>query len=311
MTTSAAIPRSLLTQEGKDAAQNRSVIIVTWNGDDILENCLQSICQIYGNTLEIVVVDNAAAETTRALVGTFHGIKYVPSPGNPGFAGGNNIGLRETSRPYILLLNNDTVVYGDSFSPLVRFLEEHERVGIVQGTMNIPSLGNRLDDCGVLMTPFGIQRHLHRGEPTATTKLTPTKVFAAKGAMLAFKRSVLDSTGFLFHEHFWSYYEETDFCHRARNAGWETWFVPTIPIDHICGATSSRIDNKKIWRRYFRNILYSFWCNFGLFGRMFTLPSFACAAFIRSPSALCGAVCDIIAERHSERKGVCKSRRLF
>ena len=277
-----------------DSVRELSIIIVTWKGDDILGNCLRSVRKVYGDLPEIVVVDNAASEETHKLVSGFDGVKYVPSPGNPGFAGGNNIGVRETTSPYILLLNNDTVVHGDSFSPLVEFLKEHERVGIVQGTMNIPSLNNGLDDCGVLMTPFGIQRHLHRGEPTATTKLLPRKVFAAKGAMMMFKRAVLADVGFLFYDHFWSYYEETDFCHRARNAGWETWFVPTIPIDHLCGATSSRFDNKMVWRRYFRNILYSFWRNFGLLGRLFTLPCFACAAFIRSPSALCGAVSDLI-----------------
>lgn len=269
------------------------MIIVTWNGDGILRDCLDSVKAVYGAKLEIVVVDNADSSSTRELVGGYEGVKYVPSPGNPGFAGGNNIGLRETTRPYILLLNNDTVVHGDSFTPLAAFLEAHERVGIVQGTMNIPSLNDGLDDCGVLMTPFGIQRHLHRGEPTATTALSPRKVFAAKGAMMMFKRAVLDDLGFLFYDHFRSYYEETDFCHRARNTGWETWFVPTPPIDHLCGATSSRFDNAEIWRRYFRNILYSFWKNFGFFGRFFTLPCFAAAAFIRSPRALCGAVVDL------------------
>lgn len=277
-----------------DAVSELSIVIVTWKGDDILGNCLRSVREVYGNLPEIVVVDNAASEATHKLISGFDGVEYVSSPGNPGFAGGNNIGVRETTRPYILLLNNDTVVHGDSFSPLVEFLKAHERVGIVQGTMNIPALGNGLDDCGVLMTPFGIQRHLHRGEPTESTKLSARKVFAAKGAMMMFKRAVLDDLGFLFYDHFWSYYEETDFCHRARNAGWETWFVPTIPIDHLCGATSSRFDNKMVWRRYFRNILYSFWRNLGLLGRLFTLPCFACAAFIRSPSALCGAVSDLI-----------------
>ena len=271
-----------------------SIVIVTWKGDDILGNCLRSVREVYGNLPEVVVVDNAASEETHKLVSSFDGIKYVSSPGNPGFAGGNNVGVRETTRPYILLLNNDTVVHGDSFSPLVEFLKSHERVGIVQGTMNIPALGNGLDDCGILMTPFGIQRHLHRGEPTASTKLSARKVFAAKGAMMMFKRAVLDDVGFLFYDHFWSYYEETDFCHRVRNAGWETWFVPTLPIDHLCGVTSGRFDIKIVWRRYFRNILYSFWRNFGLFGKFFTLPCFACAAFVRSPSALCGAVSDLI-----------------
>jgi len=282
-----------------DSVKDLSVVIVTWNGDELLRNCLESVRKVYGTMLEIVVVDNAASESTHSLVNAFAGVKYVPSPGNPGFAGGNNIGIRETTRQYILLLNNDTVIHGDSFSPLVEFLKTHERVGIVQGTMNIPALGNGLDDCGVLMTPFGIQRHLHRGKPTASTELSPERVFAVKGAMMMIKRTVLDELGFLFYDHFWSYYEETDFCHRARNAGWESWFVPTLPIDHLCGATSSRFDSKMVWRRYFRNILYSFWRNFGFWGHVFTLPCFACAAFIRSPRALCGAVSDLIRNRTS------------
>lgn len=283
-----------MTGGGSDPADILSVIIVTWNGDDILKDCLDSVQRVYGTKLEIVVVDNADSAATRELVAGYEGVRYVASPGNPGFAGGNNIGLKETTRPYILLLNNDTVVHEDSFTPMLEFLEAHERVGIVQGTMNIPSLDNGLDDCGVMMTPFGIQRHLHRGEPTATTSLVPRKVFAAKGAMMMFKRSVLDDVGFLFYDHFRSYYEETDFCHRSRNAGWETWFVPTPPIDHLCGATSRRFDNAGIWRRYFRNILYSFWKNFGFGGRFFTLPCFAAAAFVRSPRALCGALADLV-----------------
>lgn len=274
-----------------------SVIIVTWNGDDILKDCLDSLRRIYGPYLEIIVVDNADSATTRALVTGYNGVKYIPSPGNPGFAGGNNIGMKEATRQYILLLNNDTLLHEDSLTPLLEFLKTHERVGIVQGTMNIPSLNNGLDDCGVMMTPFGIQRHLHRGDPTAATPLIPRKVFAAKGAMMMFKRIVLDDVGFLFYDHFRSYYEETDFCHRARNAGWETWFVPTPPIDHLCGATSCRFDNSEIWRRYFRNILFSFWKNFGFVGRFFTLPCFTCAALIRSPRALCGALADLIKGR--------------
>ena len=181
-----------MNTKSKDSARELSVVIVTWNGDNLLERCLLSLANVYGDRLETVVVDNAGSDATRTLATSFPGVKYAAAPGNPGFAGGNNIGVRLTSRPYILLLNNDTVLHGDSFSALVEFLESHDKAGIVQGTMNVPSLGDGLDDCGVQMTPFGIQRHLHRGEPTATTKLAPRKVFAAKGAMLMFKRKVLD-----------------------------------------------------------------------------------------------------------------------
>ena len=258
-----------------------SIIIVTWKGDDLLRNCLDSLARAVGTAPEIVVVDNAAEESTRRVVAIHPNAIYVASPGNPGFAGGNNIGLKKTTRDFILLLNNDTVIHEASFTSLIEFLEAHPKVGIVQGTMNVPGFG--LDDCGVDMTPVGIQRHLHRGESTETTALAPCRVFAAKGAMLLFRRAVLQDTGFLFYDHFKSYYEETDFCHRARNAGWETWFVPTPPIDHLGGRTTAKFDGEEIWAQYVRNILYSFWKNFGFFGRVFTLPAFACAAMIRHP----------------------------
>ena len=219
-----------------------------------------------------------------------HSRGYVPTVRNLGFARGNNVGLKACTRDFVLLLNNDTVVHEDSFSPLIDFLERYPKVGIVQGTMNVPALDDGLDDCGVVMTPFGIQRHLHRGEPTATTALKPRRVTAAKGAMMLFRREVVADTGFLFYDHFGSFFEETDFCRRAANCGWETWFVPTPPIDHLCGATSARFDRDAIWAQYFRNILYSFARNWGWWGRLVMLPAFVCAAFVRSPRNLVRAV---------------------
>ena len=264
-----------------------SVIIVTWNGDPLLEACLESLHRVYGTELEIVVVDNANLELTRRLSSAFANVKYVAAPENLGFAGGNNLGLAFCTREYILLLNNDTVVHDDSFSPLAQFLDEHRKVGIVQGTMIIPGFG--FDDCGVQMTPFGIQRHLHRGESDCG-RLHPRRVTAAKGAMMMIRRKAVDDCGFLFYDHFKSYFEETDFCRRATNHGWEVWFVPTPPIDHLCGATSSKFARDDVWRQYFRNILYSFARNWGFWGRFVMLPSFAFAAFCLSPRNLISAV---------------------
>ena len=161
------------------AAERVSVVIVTWKGDGLLRDCLGSLARVYGTALETVVVDNANEPSTRALVGRYPNATYAPTDRNLGFAGGNNVGLTRCTRDFILLLNNDTVIRDDSFSPLVDFLARHPKAGIVQGTMNVPSLNDGLDDCGAVMTPFGIQRHLHRGEPTATTALKPRRVTAA------------------------------------------------------------------------------------------------------------------------------------
>lgn len=267
-----------------------SIIIVTWNGDELLKDCLGSLKKVYGERPEIIVVDNANTPSTAAIVGEYPNAKYVAAPENLGFAGGNNLALPYVTREHILLLNNDTIIYEDSFTPLLDFLAAHPKVGIVQGTMNVPALDNGLDDCGVLMMPWGLQKHLHHGEPTATTKLEPRKVFAAKGAMLMFRRQVLEDTGFLFYDHFKSYYEETDFCHRAKLKGWETWFVPTPPIDHLGGRTSGKFDQMDIMAQYFRNILFSFHHNYGFWGHVFTIPCFACAAFLYSPKALLKAL---------------------
>lgn len=263
-----------------------SIIIITWNGDGLLKNCLDSLQEVYGTSPEIVIVDNANAHSTAELTSNYPNAKYIAAPENLGFAGGNNLGLKSATRDFILLLNNDTVIHEDSLTPLIDFLASHDKVGIVQGTMNVPALNNGLDDCGVQMTPFGIQRHLHRGEPTSTTKLLPQRVFAAKGAMLMLKRCVLTDTKFLFYDHFKSYYEETDFCHRAKLAGWETWFVPTPPIDHLGGQTSGKFNHEEIVTQYFRNILYSFHRNFGFWGHVFTIPCFVCAAFLYNRKAL-------------------------
>lgn len=272
----------------KDTLDRLSLVIVTWNGDAVLGPCLDSIRRVYGRLPETVVVDNADCPSTCELVAAYDGARYVALPENRGFAGGNNAALPFCTREYILLLNNDTVLHERSFDALVGFLDAHPTVGIVQGTMSIPGFG--LDDCGTLMTPVGVQRHLHRGDPVATTPLAPRRVTAAKGAMLMTRRAVIDVTGFLFYDHFKSYFEETDFCRRAANAGWETWFVPTPPIDHLCGTTSGRFARDEIWVQYFRNIIYSFARNWGLWGRYGMLPLFCCAAFLKSPRNLLRAL---------------------
>ena len=129
-----------------------SILIVTWKGDDLLRVCLSSLARVYGSRPEVVVVDNADQTSTRALVSAYAHARYVTTVRNLGFAGGNNVGLKACTRDFVLLLNNDTVVHEDSFSPLIDFLERHPKVGIVQGTMNVPALDIRAAGMGSAKT---------------------------------------------------------------------------------------------------------------------------------------------------------------
>jgi len=273
-----------MADSGVSSAERVSVIIVTWNSGQLLKNCLDSVAKVYGTRLEIIVVDNGNLRETENIARQYPNVTYVPSPNNVGFAGGNNIGMKYVTREYVLLLNDDTVFHGDSLSTLVRFLDEHEKVGVVQGTMNVPAWNNGLDECGALLTFYGLLKYPDIQKPTATTKLAPRRVFSVKGALMLFRRNIIkDVGGFLFYDHFFNYYEEKDFCHRVNNAGWECWFVPTLPIDHLNGQTSARLKSDDVWVQYIANILYSFCKNFGFWRKVTTLPIFFVGVFLGRP----------------------------
>ena len=211
-----------------------SVIVVTWNGDDLLRNCLSSMVSVYGGGLEIIVVDNANQCSTRELVNGFDGCKYIPTVSNLGFAGGNNIGLAYCSRRYVLLLNNDTIVHEDSFTPMVRYMTCNPKVAVVQGTMVLPLCGGELDVCGFLMTPCGPRY----GRFNKKSRM----VLSGKGACLMFRKSVIDDLdGVLFYDCFRNNHEEVDFCHRVWLMGYEVWFLNTPAIDHLNGRTFERL----------------------------------------------------------------------
>ena len=251
-----------------------TILIVTWNGDDLLGDCLRSIARAVVNRPPCVVVDNANLTSTRELCAGFGFVKYVPSKENLGFAGGNNLGLPFCKTDYICLLNNDTVIHEDSFSPLIEFMDAHPNVAVTQGTMKLPRCGGTLDDCGTRLKWYGIQHHRYFRKPDPGN-LRPVRVFSAKGAFMMVRRSVIDKLGgVLFYDHFKSYYEETDFCHRVWLSGAEVWFVPTPPIDHLLGSTSSRFNNAEIWRQYIANIFFYFSVNFTVAGKIRILLPF-------------------------------------
>ena len=252
-----------------------TVLIVTWNGDGLLRDCLGSVRAALPQCPPCVVVDNANLESTKELCAGFEFVTYVPSKENLGFAGGNNLGLPFCKTKYVCLLNNDTVIHQDSFTPLVEFLEQHPGVAVAQGTMKLPRCNNSLDDCGTTLKWYGVQHHRYFRKPDPGN-LAPTKVFAAKGAFMMIRRSVVETLGgVLFHGHFKSYYEETDFCHRVWLSGSEVWFVPTPPIDHLLGSTSAKFDNALIWRQYIANIFFSFSANFSFEGKVRIMLPFA------------------------------------
>lgn len=244
-----------------------SLVIVTWNGDDVLRKCLESVLRVYGNLPETVVVDNAGQESTRKLVEGFSDVKYVPLPENRGFAGGNNAALPHCTKEYILLLNNDTELDGDAFSPLVDFMDAHPDCGAAQGTVKLARARQCYNGCGGFLNPLGTLAFDGFYEKDVGQYATPRRVFTIGGCFFMTRRSAIRSCGCLFYDHFKSYYEEIDYCHRLNLAGWSCWYVPTPVVWHWEMLTSSKFAREDILTQYYRNIWFSFLTCFGYWAR--------------------------------------------
>ena len=263
----------------KSTLRDVSIVIVTYKGDELTKNCLDSLSLTCGTEPQIVVVDNSPSETTRNMVAAYPNAVYVSSPGNPGFAGGNNRAIPECDRPYILLLNNDTIVHTrESIDRLVEFLDEHPNCGAAQGTMDIPTpQGKLMGACGSFLTPLGFLYAPHAFEKKPPKDIGAYKCFAAIGAFMIFRRKILQQTGGApFRTHFWAYYEEIDFCHRIWLSGSEVWYVPTPPIDHLCGQTAGQFKHADIMGRYLRNQLFSLSVNLNFWNRLRMVPALKC-----------------------------------
>ena len=263
-----------------------SIVIVTYKGDEVLAGCLASLAATCGTGPQIVVVDNSPSEATKRIVVAYPNTVYVESPGNPGFAGGNNIAMPYCDRKYVLLLNNDTVVKSrKSIEDLVEFMESYPECGVAQGSIVLPNADGKAGGCGSFLTPLGFQYARGFGVPLESREFNvPIRCFSAMGAFMMFPRELIsfDGVGFLFYDHFKSYYEESDFCHRVWLAGREVWYVPTDPIEHLCGFTAGKFKRTDIMRQYIRNSFFSLNVNLGFFARLLILPAYYCVMLVHS-----------------------------
>ncbi|MCL1922033.1 MAG: glycosyltransferase family 2 protein [Kiritimatiellaeota bacterium] len=265
-----------------------SIMIVTYKRDDLLGACLASIHTACPSMPQTVVVDNGDSPETQTLVQSYPNTTYIPSPGNPGFAGGSNLGLPACTGEYIASLNNDTLVHDEPFTCMMSYLDAHPSVGVILGKLRIPHLNNLLDGCGTMLSGTGYvntRGFLVKDDPEFCQ---PSPVFAANGACFMFRKSLLEQMGGVwFHTHFKSYFEDVDFCHRAWISGAEVHYVPTPIVDHHHSLTSNQFPRLDILRQYYANMWFSHLTCLDAYGQLRVLPGFAFIYFGHSALRLC------------------------
>ena len=239
---------------GIDYPMKLSVIIVNYNVEYFLEQCLYSVRRaVKAIDAEVFVVDNNSVDGSNRMVkDKFPEVKLIANKDNKGFSKANNQGIRVSKGEYILLLNPDTVVEDDTFLKIVQFMDKHPDAGAL-GVKMVDGSGNFLPESKRgLPTPaaaaykmFGLSKlfpkskrfaHYHLGY-LGENETNEVEILA--GAFMLLRKSVLDEIG-LLDESFFMYGEDIDLSYRVIKAGYKNYYFPETRIIHYKGESTKK-----------------------------------------------------------------------
>ena len=236
------------------------ISIVNYRTPELTIECLRALSSqvVALANISVVVVDNNSGDGSDTKLAVAieseswsSWVKLVPMEKNGGFAFGNNVCIRLAQASpvpvdYIMLLNPDTVVHTEAVKVLIDFMDAHPDVGIAGSQLKnadgsvecsahtFPSPLSELDGAARLGM---ISRILHRYVVTHPAQAEAHACDWVSGASMIIRRQVIEDIG-LMDEGFFLYFEEVDFCHRAKLTGWECWHVPDSKVVHLEGAST-------------------------------------------------------------------------
>ena len=208
-----------------------SVVVLNWNGRQVLDDCLRSLHNQTYRPIEIIVVDNASTDgSVDFLKEKFQDVNLIVNEKNLGFGAGNNIGIRASHGRYIMMLNNDTRLDPKCVEELRKSIEKDERYGACASKILLDSQPDIIDGVGIVVCPDGLSFGRGRLEKSDRYDEEEEIFFASDGACL-YRREMLDDIG-LYDEDFFAYADETDMGWRARLAGWKCTYSPKAIVYH-------------------------------------------------------------------------------
>jgi GT2 family glycosyltransferase len=253
-----------------------SIILVNWNGRELLARALEAVyATVLQANYEVIVVDNASTDGSVELVRErFPQTILVVNEQNVGFGKANNQAAAMASGRYLLLLNTDCFVHEGTVDQLVHFLDQHTQAGAVgprlryedgslqRSAMSFPTLLTEL------WTVLGLAQRFPKSPLFGRYLMTHwdldsiRQVDALMGACLLIRSSIVQELG-LFDEQFFMYSEEVDLCYRLHQAGWQCFFLPTVEATHIWGGSARKAAGES-FLRLFRSRVQFFRKHYGI-----------------------------------------------
>ncbi|HEY1015791.1 MAG TPA: glycosyltransferase family 2 protein, partial [Herpetosiphonaceae bacterium] len=228
-------------------APDISVIVLNWNGRDLLPGCLDSLIRQTANC-EIILVDNGSRDgSARYVAERWPQVRLLALAHNRGFSGGVNAGLLAARGRYLALFNNDAAATSPDFlERLAAPLEADPTLGCAAGALTFAHQPDLVASAGIRMLRNGLALDAGALEPVSALPDAPRPVFGASGGAACFRREALQDVG-VFDEGYFAYLEDADLAWRLRGRGWGCALAPGAIATHIYSATGGEGSPLKNW----------------------------------------------------------------
>jgi len=242
-----------------------SIIVVTYNSEDFIRECLESVYNAMKNTkfsFEVIVVDNNSQDATVKILGDFPEVKLVKNKENLGFSRANNLAFENSKGKILFLLNPDTrIISSKIFEEVYKIFSTYPKVGV----MGIKLVGKKgeatlsgfsfeplwsavLSLLSMQFIDFRIIKDNHLLK--RINNLThPVEVDWVSGGAMFIPREVYDKVSG-FDNKFFLYSEDVDLCKRIKDNGFKVLFLPHICVFHYSSRSSKKFERRIEFRNY-------------------------------------------------------------
>lgn len=232
-----------------------SVIIVSYNGKELVRDCLNSIfSNTAGIEFEVFVVDNGSVDGTPEMVrAEFPQVRLIVNKENLGFARANNLAIKEARGDFILLLNQDMRVLSGTMVGMVGFMRAHPEAGIagchlvnekmetVSHVRRFPTVWDQTAIILKLPHLFSRITHKYLMADFDYKKTESQEIDSIRGSFFCIRREVLEKLGGLDERYFF-WFEEVDYCREAKKAGFKVMYAGAVECVDFVGQSIKKIN---------------------------------------------------------------------
>ena len=213
-----------------------SIIIVNYNGKELLQKCLDSLLKVNYDNFEIILVDNNSTDgSVEFITKNYPSLIIIKLDSNKGFAEPNNVAAKISKGKYLLFLNNDTVVTPNFISEMVKVMETDKKIAVCQSLLlkpdgSVDSSGDFIDHLGVVYN--------------SKTEIDEIReVSSARGASMLVRSDIFEKLDG-FDQKFFVTFEDVDLCWRSWILGYRVLIIPTSIVYHEGGITIKKIKSE-------------------------------------------------------------------